>query len=112
MGNVWRFPYMMGLYGGSAFLFIYLIFTFFLAIPTVMAEWALGRATRSGPIGAFSQAFNPVVGHIIGFALLITVTIADSYYIVVISNVITTTGFSMFVGFDDSTINSFNPKNS
>lgn len=99
---------MMGLYGGSAFLIIYLIFTLFLAVPAVTAEWALGRSTRSGPIGAFSEAFNPVIGHIIGFALLITVTVADSYYIVVISNVITTAGFSMFVGFDETTIGSFN----
>ena len=108
LGNVWRFPYMMGLYGGSAFLFVYLIFTFFFAVPAVTAEWALGRSTRSGPIGAFSQATNPVIGHIIGFMLLITVTVADSYYIVVISNVITTAGFSMFVGFDDATIPLFN----
>lgn len=108
LGNVWRFPYMMGLYGGSAFLIIYLLFTFFLAVPAVTAEWALGRSTRKGPIGAFSEAFNPTLGHIIGFILLITVTVADSYYIVVISNVITTAGFSMFVGFDEASISEFN----
>ena len=108
LGNVWRFPYMMGLYGGSAFLFIYLLFTFLLAVPAVTAEWALGRFTRSGPIGAFSTAFNPLAGHIIGFALLITVTVADSYYIVVISNVVTTAGFSLFTGFDSQTIPEFN----
>jgi NSS family neurotransmitter:Na+ symporter len=52
LGNVWRFPYMMGEYGGSAFLIIYLLFTVFLAIPGLTAEWTLGRATGKGPIVA------------------------------------------------------------
>ncbi len=108
LGNVWRFPYMMGLYGGSAFLIIYLLFTFFLSVPAVTAEWALGRLTRSGPIGAFSKAFNPTIGHIIGLALIVTVTVADSYYIVVISNVITTAYYSIFIGFNESSIIQFN----
>jgi len=48
LGNVWRFPYMKGEYGGSAFLIVYLIFTRLLAIPAMMAEWTLGRETRQG----------------------------------------------------------------
>ncbi|MFC2119428.1 sodium-dependent transporter, partial [Bacteroidota bacterium] len=38
LGNVWRFPYMMGKFGGSAFLFIYIIFVFIFAIPALMGE--------------------------------------------------------------------------
>ena len=46
LGNVWRFPYMMGQHGGSAFLLIYLVFVLLLAVPAVSAKWALGRAHR------------------------------------------------------------------
>ena len=45
LGNVWRFPYMMGEYGGSAFLVIYLLFTGLVALPALTAEWTLGRMT-------------------------------------------------------------------
>ena len=52
LGNVWRFPYMMGQHGGSAFLVIYVVFIA-AGRPALSAEWSLGRATRSGPIVAF-----------------------------------------------------------
>ena len=58
LGNVWRFPYMMGEYGGSAFLFVYLMFTILFAVPAVMAEWSLGRSTRQGPVGAFTAMWG------------------------------------------------------
>ncbi|MGB4971200.1 MAG: sodium-dependent transporter, partial [Cyclobacteriaceae bacterium] len=48
LGNVWRFPYMMGSYGGSAFLAIYLLFTILFAYPALMAEMALGRMSGKG----------------------------------------------------------------
>ena len=101
LGNVWRFPYMMGKYGGSAFLIMYLIFTVLFAIPALMAEWALGRETRKGPIGAFSAAFGSGLGKPIGYLLILTVLVADSYYLVVIANVIFTTYFSLAHGFTE-----------
>lgn len=94
LGNVWRFPYMMGRYGGSAFLFVYLAFTVLFAIPALSGEIALGRATRKGPVGALSAAFGPRAGMPIGLLLLITILVADSYYVVVISNV----AYSFWVG--------------
>ncbi|MGH8271377.1 MAG: sodium-dependent transporter [Gammaproteobacteria bacterium] len=94
LGNVWRFPYMMGRYGGSAFLFVYLAFTALIAIPALMAELALGRAARKGPVGAFSTAFGPRAGMAIGLLLLFTILVADSYYVVVIANV----AYSLWAG--------------
>lgn len=55
MGNAWLFPYRLATYGGS-FLLMYLIFTFLIGITGVIGEMNLGRATRSGPVGAFSVA--------------------------------------------------------
>lgn len=107
LGNVWRFPYMMGKYGGSAFLIIYLIFTVLFAIPALMAEWALGRETRKGPIGAFSEALGLRWGKLIGYLLILTVLVADSYYLVVIANVIFTTYFSFIHGFSENNIGLF-----
>ncbi len=107
LGNVWRFPYMMGKYGGSAFLIIYLVFTVLFAIPALMAEWALGRETRKGPIGAFSEALGPGLGKLIGYVLIITVLVADSYYLVVIANVIYTTYFSITHGFGENNMDLF-----
>ncbi|MGA9334902.1 MAG: sodium-dependent transporter [Rudaea sp.] len=94
LGNVWRFPYMMGRYGGSAFLFVYLAFTALIAIPALSAEIALGRATRKGPVGALRVAFGPRVGLAAGLVLLFTILVADSYYVVVIANV----AYSLWVG--------------
>ena len=107
LGNVWRFPYMMGKYGGSAFLFVYLFFTLLFAIPAVMAEWALARETRQGPIGAFSAVFGVAWGKIIGYMLLLTVLLADSYYLVVVANVFYSAFFSFVKGFGDQNLEAF-----
>ena len=102
LGNVWRFPYMMGQYGGSAFLLMYLFFTVLFAIPAMMAEWGLGRETRSGPVGAFAIIMAPRSGRLLGYALLFVVLVANSYYLVVIANVVYTAFFSIFQGFNAS----------
>ena len=103
LGNVWRFPYMMGQYGGSAFLVVYLVFVLAFAIPAVTAEWSLGRYARHGPLGAFKAAFGRA-GFAIGLVLLATVLIANSYYVVVVANVAYTAGFSVLVGFSDQSM--------
>ncbi|MBT8084868.1 MAG: sodium-dependent transporter [Woeseia sp.] len=43
LGNIWRFPYIVGESGGSAFIFVYLFFAFAIGVPLVMSEWAIGR---------------------------------------------------------------------
>ncbi len=46
LGNIWRFPYVVGENGGSAFVLIYLLFAFGIGVPLVMSEWAIGRRGR------------------------------------------------------------------
>lgn len=108
LGNVWRFPYMMGEYGGSAFLIVYLLFTVFLAIPGLTAEWTLGRETRKGPIGALSSVLGKTWGRRIGGLIVFTMIVSTSYYLVVIGNIAFSASFSVFNGFSATTIPEFN----
>lgn len=107
LGNVWRFPYMMGSYGGSAFLAVYLLFTFLFAFPALMAEMTLGRMSRKGTLDAFRIGFGNRFGSAIGYLLLIVITISGSYYAVVVANVIYTTGYSIIRGFSADTIQNY-----
>ena len=105
LGNVWRFPYMMGSYGGSAFLVVYLFFTVAFAIPALMAEIAIGRETEGGTVVAFIKSFGKRWGRVVGYVLVTTVLIATSYYAVVVSNVVYTGFFSISEGFSPSNLN-------
>lgn len=55
LGNVWKFPYICGQYGGAAFILIYLIFLVILGIPVLTCEFAVGRASRRSVAGAFEN---------------------------------------------------------
>ena len=46
LGNVWRFPYITGQYGGGAFVLLYLFFLLILGLPIVAMEFAVGRASQ------------------------------------------------------------------
>ena len=79
LGNVWRFPYMVGQFGGGAFLMLYLVIAVLVAIPALMGEWSLGRHTRRGPLGAFEAVGLPG-GRAMGWLLMGIVWAAVSYY--------------------------------
>ena len=55
LGNVWRFPYMVGQNGGGAFVLIYLFFLAVLGIPIMTMEFAVGRAAQKSPVLTFQQ---------------------------------------------------------
>jgi len=55
LGNIWRFPYEVGLGGGAAFLMMYLIFCFVLCLPVMVTEIAIGRKTQKNAAGAFVE---------------------------------------------------------
>ena len=50
-GNIWRFPRMVGANGGGSFLVPWVIFLFLWSIPLVVAEFALGKRSRTGTVG-------------------------------------------------------------
>jgi NSS family neurotransmitter:Na+ symporter len=88
LGNVWRFPYMVGQFGGAAFVVVYLVIVLAVGVPALMAEWTLGRTTRRGPVGAFAGAGLPL-GRGLGWLFFLVVTAATAYY----TNVVGWVGF-------------------
>lgn len=55
IGSLWRFPYLVGRYGGGIFLLFYVLIIFGIAIPLFVLEMALGSASQKNPAGAYRQ---------------------------------------------------------
>ncbi len=53
LGNIWKFPYIAGVYGGAAFLFVYLGFIVAIGLPVMVSELIIGRSSRRNAFGAF-----------------------------------------------------------
>ncbi len=79
LGNVWRFPYMVGRFGGAVFVLLYFLMVCFVGLPALMAEWTLGRHTRRGTLGAFERGGLPS-GKYVGYFLFCVVFCATAYY--------------------------------
>lgn len=58
LGNVWRFPYITGQYGGGLFVLIYLFFLIAMGLPVVVMEFAMGRASQKS-VGKSYEALEP-----------------------------------------------------
>ena len=83
LGNVWRFPYMVGMFGGAAFVLFYALISIVIGVPALMAEFALGRHARRGPVGAFAAGGFPF-GVSVGWFFFVVVVAATGYYTAVI----------------------------
>ncbi len=59
LGNVWRFPFITGRYGGAAFVLLYLLFLFLMAMPVMIMEFSVGRASRQNIGGSFRRLEPP-----------------------------------------------------
>ena len=58
IGNVWKFPYMCGQFGGAAFILIYLVFLLIMGIPVMVCEFGVGRASRHS-VAATYETLEP-----------------------------------------------------
>ncbi len=67
LGNIWKFPYLTGKYGGGAFLIIYLICVVFVALPVMVSELYIGRSTRKNAIGAIKALTRQPFWRAIGY---------------------------------------------
>ena len=59
IGNVWRFPYIAGMYGGGMFVLFYLFFLVAMGVPVMTMEFAVGRASRKSVIKSFTALEKP-----------------------------------------------------
>ncbi len=82
LGNIWRFPYITGKYGGGAFVLVYLAIVIIIGSSLMLAEFAMGRRAKLDSVGAFKKLGGgawPIVGWMgffCGFVIL-------SYYAVI-----------------------------
>ena len=83
LGNVWRFPYMVGNDGGAAFIVVYLCCVLFLGIPGMVAEFVVGRASHTNAARAYRHPSDHPLWGITGYVGVITSMIILGFYAVV-----------------------------
>ena len=83
LGNIWRFPYLVGQDGGAAFVIIYVIATLVISLPIFFAESVIGRRTGANCRGAFIELGKGTAWPYLGFLMVFTPLWIVSYYSVV-----------------------------
>jgi len=84
LGNIWRFPYICGKYGGGAFLLVYLLFVFLIGMSLLMCEFTVGRRTRRAPVKAYPALAGGKKGWMaIGLLGIVTCFLILSIYLVI-----------------------------
>ena len=83
-GNVWKFPWMTGQYGGGGFVIVYVLCLILLGLPSMTMEFAMGRASQASPVGMYQKLEKPgQKWHIHGyFALLGNIALMAFYTVV------------------------------
>lgn len=76
LGNIWKFPYLTGQFGGGAFLLVYLVCIIFVGLPVMLSEFYIGRKTRLNAVGAIESLSPGKAWKHIG-----TMGVASSYLI-------------------------------
>lgn len=79
LGAIWKFPYMAGTNGGSVFMLPYIFFTFTVGISLLVAEFAMGRAGREGPMASLTKVCGRGWGFFGGVGVF-TVFLILSFY--------------------------------
>ena len=83
LGNIWRFPYLVGQDGGAAFVIIYIIATLLISLPIFFAESVVGRRSEANCRGAFIELGKGTAWPYLGFLMVFTPLWIVSYYSVV-----------------------------
>jgi len=80
LGNIWRFPYILGENGGGAFLIVYLIIVFAIGIPVMMSELVIGRRSQRNPVGAFKTLAPRKPWYMVGMMGIVAAFMILAFY--------------------------------
>ena len=83
VGNVWKFPWMVGQYGGGIFVLIYLLFLVIMGLPIMSMEFSLGRASKKSPVCMYDELPGKPAFKIHGWASYIGMYVLMAFYTVV-----------------------------
>ena len=83
LGNIWRYPYMLGQNGGGAFLIVNMFFVLMIGIPLMMTEFVIGRRTQSNVVGAYKKLERKKGWATIGYFGILAAVLIYAFYSVV-----------------------------
>jgi len=84
LGNIWRYPYMLGQNGGGAFLLVNMFFVLAIGIPLMMTEFVIGRRTQSNVVGAYRKLAPKQKGWtLLGYFSILAALLIYAFYSVV-----------------------------
>lgn len=102
LGNIWKFPYITGEYGGAAFILVYLICIALIGLPIMLSEFVIGRKAQKNAIGAFRAEAPGTPWVLTGVLGLTTAFILLSFYSVVAGWTLHYVGLSFTDGFSQA----------
>ncbi len=81
LGNVWRFPYLVGAFGGGAFVFAYLVCLLLIVVPLALVESGLGKGIQGGNLDAWSEILRSKTGgKIVGSVFSLSYATMNFFY--------------------------------
>ncbi len=83
LGNLWRFPYLVGENGGAAFIIIYIILSFLICLPIFISEFVIGRRSQKNAYSAFYDLSNGSAWRFVGLFSVLIPLVVVSYYSVI-----------------------------
>ena len=83
LGNLWRFPYLVGENGGAAFIIVYVILSFVICLPIFVSEFVIGRRSQKNAYSAFRDLSGGSAWRWVGLFTIIVPLIVLSYYSVI-----------------------------
>ena len=83
LGNLWRFPYLVGENGGAAFIIVYIVMVFLICLPIFISEFVIGRRSQKNAFAAFRDLSGGGIWKGVGLFTIIVPLIVLSYYSVI-----------------------------
>lgn len=83
LGNLWRFPYLVGENGGAAFIIVYVILSFMICLPIFISEFVVGRRSQKNAYAAFRDLSGGSAWRWVGLFTVIVPLVVLSYYCVI-----------------------------